>query len=95
MLWSSSLGLGRQTGTEILRKWACRRMPTDCWPRRSLNVELPRYELTREALPIGHLHRQNLAPAFPVNAQCDQHGLRGNDAILAQLLVTGIEDEMG
>jgi Transposase domain (DUF772) len=49
----------------------------------------------RAALAIGHLHRQDLAPPIPVDADCDQHRLAHDDAGFAHLLVAGVEDEVG
>src|SRR5690606_9577091 len=47
------------------------------------------------ALAVGHLDREDLAPAVPVDTDRDQHCLAGDDAVLAHLLVASIEDQVG
>ena len=48
----------------------------------------------RAAFAIGHFDRQDLAAPVPVDPDGDQHGLAHDHAALADLLVTGIEDEV-
>ena len=48
----------------------------------------------RGAFAIGDLDGEDLAPAFPVDADGHQHRPRADDTLLAHLLVTGIEDEV-
>ena len=47
------------------------------------------------ALAVGHLDGEDLTPAVPVDADGDQHGLGADDAVLADLLVAGVQDEVG
>lgn len=49
----------------------------------------------RAALAAGHLDGQDLPPAVPVDADGDRHRLAPDDAGLSDLLITGIEDEIG
>jgi hypothetical protein len=37
---------------------------------------------------VGYLATQDLAPAIPVDAHCNQHRLRGHDAALAHFLMS-------
>jgi len=47
------------------------------------------------ALAFGLLDGEDLTPAVPVDADGDQHGLGADDAVLADLLVAGVQDEVG
>src|SRR4051812_8120181 len=57
------------------------------------------------ALAFGLLDGEDLTPAVPVDADWvpdaktradgDQHGLGADDAVLADLLVAGVQDEVG
>jgi len=49
----------------------------------------------RSALAIGELDRQHLAPAVPVDANCDQHRLARDHAGFAHSLVARVEDHIG
>jgi hypothetical protein len=49
----------------------------------------------RPALPVGQFHREHLAPAFPVDADRDQHRVARNDPILAHPFVAGVQDQIG
>lgn len=49
----------------------------------------------RTAFAVGHLDGEHLAPAVPVNANRNQHRLAHHDASLPDLLVAGVEDEIG
>lgn len=59
--------------------------------RQSFQKLLP----ARAALAVGKLDRQHLAPALPVNADRDQHRVARNDAVLADALVAGVQDQIG
>src|SRR5579872_6811636 len=48
----------------------------------------------RAALPVGHFDGKNLAATVPIDTDRDQHRLAHNDAGLAHLLVTSVEDEI-
>jgi hypothetical protein len=49
----------------------------------------------RSTLAGGKIDREQLTPAFPVDANRDQDGLARDDARLTHLLVTRIENEIG
>jgi hypothetical protein len=49
---------------------------------------------TAGALPVGQLHGEDLAPAFPVDADGDQDGLAADHAVDAHLLVPGVQDQV-
>jgi hypothetical protein len=49
----------------------------------------------RPALAVGQLDAEDLAAAVEIDADGDQHRLPGDDAGLADPLVTGIEDQIG
>ena len=49
----------------------------------------------RAALAGGELDREDLPPAFPVDADRDVHGLAAHHAALAHPLVSGVEDQVG
>jgi len=46
------------------------------------------------ALPVGELDSEHLALPFPVDANGDEHRLTLNDAVLAHLLITSIENQV-
>ena len=50
---------------------------------------------TRPALAIGELDRQHLAPAVPVDANCDQYCLADDHAGFTNPLVARVEDQIG
>ena len=47
----------------------------------------------RTALAMGHFDGKDLAASVPVDADGDQHRLAHDDAALAHLLITRVEDE--
>ena len=49
----------------------------------------------RGAFPPGDLHGEDLAAAFPVDADGHEHRARADDSVLAHFLVARIEDEAG
>ena len=49
----------------------------------------------RATLPVGELDRQHLAPAVPVDADRNQHGLADDHASLSHPLIARVEDQIG
>jgi hypothetical protein len=50
---------------------------------------------TRPALAVGQLDAEHLTAAVPIDTDGDQHRLAGDDAGLANLLVTRVQDQIG
>jgi hypothetical protein len=50
---------------------------------------------TRRTLPIGHLHAQHLAPAFPINPNGHQHGPGADHSVFPQLFIARIDNQIG
>ncbi|GEM_PF-2869021 len=50
---------------------------------------------TRPALAVGEVDAQDLAAPFPVDADCNQDGLRMDHVIHPNFFVTRIEDQIG
>ena len=50
---------------------------------------------TCRTLPIGHLHSEHLAPAFPVNADGHKHCSGSNHGVLPHLLIPCVQDQVG
>lgn len=66
---------------------------TPCRPR-AFNIS-KKVLAPRSALPVGQLDREDLAPAFPVDADRDQHRLAGNDPVVPDALLAGVQDQVG
>jgi hypothetical protein len=46
-------------------------------------------------VPIGHFHAEDPTPAFPIDSDSHQHGPRTDHSVLAQLLITRINNQIG
>jgi hypothetical protein len=50
---------------------------------------------TRRALPIGHLHSEHPAPAFPIDSDGHEHCSGSDHGVLPHFLIPHVQDQIG